>query len=193
MTNHYDTYYKTENLFGEPSKELLNYFKSKDSNSSVLDIGCGQGRDAIAVGRLGFKVIGIDNSTTGIDQLNSMAQKEGINVTGKVGDMFKQDGLNDFDFFILDSMFHFTKKDREKEVKFLKSVLTEAKPGAEIVICNQDTGNKCKTILETFLSEKNVKLKVEQKFEYVFTDTETNHSSTSPYKLLVFEKLRLTQ
>ena len=192
MTTQYDQYYKTENLFGEPSKELLNFFRSKDPNSTVIDIGCGQGRDAIAVGRLGFKVIGVDNSKTGIEQLNVVAKNEGLNVTGMVGNMFNLDGLNEFDFFILDSMFHFTTKDREKEVKFLKSLLSESKPGAEFVICNQNTGDKCKTIVETFLEEKNAKLKLEQEFEYIFTDSETNHQSTTPYKLLVFEKLRLT-
>lgn len=190
MTNQYDHYYQTENLFGEPSNELIDYFQSKDTKAKVLDIGCGQGRNALALGRIGFNVTGVDHSKTGIDQLNSAALQEGLTVTGVIGDMFQLDGLNNFDYFILDSMFHFTKKDREAEINFLKSLLTKAKPGAEIVICNQDTGDKCTTIIETLCSKENAIVKLQGPFNYIFKDSTTGHKSTTPYKFMVFEKIR---
>lgn len=62
----YDNYYQTENLFGNPYTELLSFFKEYLEPGKVLDLGCGQGRNAAAIARLGFEVIGIDNSEVGI-------------------------------------------------------------------------------------------------------------------------------
>ena len=70
----YDKYYKTENLFGQPYPELLAFFTEYPKKGNVLDLGCGQGRDAIPLARLGFDVTGIDNSSVGIAQMNRIAK-----------------------------------------------------------------------------------------------------------------------
>lgn len=48
MTVAYDKYYQTANLFGEPYLELIEFFSEYPMKGKVLDLGCGQGRDAIA-------------------------------------------------------------------------------------------------------------------------------------------------
>lgn len=154
----------------------------------MLDIGCGQGRNALAIGELSFEVTGIDNSKTGIDQMNELAKEKNLNVTGIIGDMFAMNGLNKFDYLILDSMFHFTKNDKEKEVNFLKDLLLKAKDGTEVIISNLNTDKKCDIIKETFLAKGKSELILEKDFEYIFIDSETKHTSTSPYKFLVFKK-----
>lgn len=58
----YDKYYETENLFGKPYAELIEFFNNYDHKGCLIDIGCGQGRDCIPLARLGYKVTGIDNS-----------------------------------------------------------------------------------------------------------------------------------
>ena len=107
MTVTYDKYYQTENLFGEPYPALIDFFAEYPKKGKVLDLGCGQGRDAIQLARLGFEVTGIDNSKVGIKQLNRVANTENISLAGIVTDIFKFEGFSEFDFVLLDSMFHF--------------------------------------------------------------------------------------
>jgi len=75
VTVTYYKYYEAENLFGEPYPELIEFFAEYPRKRKVLDLGCGQGRDAIALARLGYSVTGIDNSRVGIDQMNEIGQK----------------------------------------------------------------------------------------------------------------------
>ena len=68
----YDKYYKTEDLFGEPYPELIDFFKIYEPKGKLIDLGCGQGRDSISLAKLGYNVTGIDNSKVGIDQMISI-------------------------------------------------------------------------------------------------------------------------
>ena len=84
MTVPYDKYYQTENLFGKPYPELIEFFAEYSKRGKVLDLGCGQGRDAITLARLGYTVVGIDKSKVGVEQMNRIAEAESLTVTGKV-------------------------------------------------------------------------------------------------------------
>lgn len=94
----YDKYYQTENLFGESYPELIEFFAEFPMKGKVLDLGCGQGRDAIALARLGYSVTGIDNSKVGIEQMNQ---------TWQVVDIYAFNRFSEFDIILLDSMFRF--------------------------------------------------------------------------------------
>ena len=115
----YDNYYKTEDLFGEAYSELKDFFKTYTPKGKVLDLGCGQGRDAIALAKLGYDVTGIDNSKLGIKQLLEKSEKDKLNITGIVENIYQFDKFNEFDIIILDSIFHFEKRDKEKETDFI--------------------------------------------------------------------------
>ena len=72
----YDKYYQSENLFGDPYPELVEFFAKYPQKGKILDLGCGQGRDAIALARLGYSVTGVDSSKVGIDQMIQVSQNE---------------------------------------------------------------------------------------------------------------------
>jgi tellurite methyltransferase len=189
MTLQYDKYYETENLFGEPYPELIAFFTDFPTRGKLLDLGCGQGRDAIPLARLGYEVTGIDHSKVGIDQMISRANDEKINVEGHIGNIYEYNKFSRFDFILLDNMFHFNKKDKKNETDFISRIFESAVPETILVICIPDTGNKI-TILNHTLKSHNIKRISNTSFEYVFKDDQSGHISISGYKMFANIKLK---
>jgi len=182
----YDKYYQTENLFGEPYSVLMDFFSEYPKNGKVLDLGCGQGRDSIPLARLGFAVTGIDNSKVGIEQMNQIAKTENLKLNGIIADVFKFDDFSDYDYVLLDSMFHFAKKDILKETGFIKNIISKIRKGCLLIICIQDTGKKIKILKETLNFGKNIEQIQDKKFKYIFE--ESGHKSESDYRMIVVKK-----
>ncbi len=189
MKSPYDKHYQTENLFGTPFPELLEFYSKINPKGKLLDLGCGQGRDAIPLARMGFEVTGIDSSKVGIQQLMRIAKKEKLPIEGLVEDIYEYPKLSQFDFILLNSMFHFRKKERDKEVTFLKRIFQEAQPKCLITICIQNTGQKLEILNSVFKEANNLKKFHEIELEYIFKDTQSNHQSHTLYKMITMEKL----
>ncbi len=188
MPIEYDHYYQTENLFGEPYPELIRYFAGIRKKGKLLDIGCGQGRDAIALARMGFEVTGIDHSKVGIQQLNAVAKREGLSLVVQVEDLYEFYGYDEYDFILLDSMFHFEKKEREQETQLLKQIMSSMKPGAQVVICIQKTGEKLHILQSITATSPDLKLIHQEELTYVFEDKSSSHRSETQYELVAWEK-----
>ena len=184
----YDKYYQTEDLFGAAYPELIEFFGSIKEKGRVLDLGCGQGRDAIPLARLGYAVTGVDISKVGIDQMNKVAEAERLDLRGIVADIFEFEDFDNYDFILLDSMFHFTRNDRKKEVQFIRNIVSGAKIGCVLVVCIQDTGKKVEILKEALDPETKLDHLLDQKFSYKFEDKESGHHSTSDYQMIVVRK-----
>lgn len=108
MAYDYDKLYgETPNALGGPNAAIVSFFQREDiSPGRVLDIGCGQGRDALFIARLGHKVVGVDLSANGIRDMLQTAQTEGLPVEGSVADLvaYAPDGL--FDVVVMDRTLH---------------------------------------------------------------------------------------
>lgn len=83
MKNKFDALYKkNSNVWGDkPNKLLLKSLKYLNSDiKEVLDLGCGQGRDALFLASLGFLVTAIDSSQEGINFINAEAKKRKLKI-----------------------------------------------------------------------------------------------------------------
>ena len=150
----YDKYYLEKDYFGKPYEGLVDYFKTLDKKYKILDLGCGQGRDSLFLGRLGFNVKGIDISKVGIEQLNKVAQKENLSVVGVVDDIYNYKITDDIDLVLLDSMLHFYKNDKDKETDLIKRVAMELKKKGilcNLMLKNQKNEKYLKDILERLI------------------------------------------
>ena len=148
----YDKYYEEEHHFGEPVSELIEYFSENPDRGRILDLGCGQGRDALALAHLGYEVTGVDISEVGIDQMMREATKHDLELKGIIDDIYEFPIDPSFDFILLDSMLHFYKRDREKEVALVQRIMNEMRVGAVLCILI----NKSKTaesVLESIFDE----------------------------------------
>ncbi|MCP9770259.1 methyltransferase domain-containing protein [Lacihabitans sp. LS3-19] len=188
MTVTYDKYYQTENLFGEPYPELIEFFTKYPKKGKLLDLGCGQGRDAIALARLGYSVTGIDNSKIGIDQMNQIGKVENLDLVGQVDDIYAFDRFSEFDIILLDSMFHFAQKDKETEIGLIKRIISDLKNGSLMVVCIQDMGKKVQILNKAIDFEKKEKRLADIGFTYTFEDSESGHKSETNYRMIIIEK-----
>lgn len=185
MTQAYNNYYQQEHLFGEPHKELITFFASQ-KKGSVLDVGCGQGRNAIALAKMGFSVAGIDSSSVGVEQM--LRNATGLNVTGVVADMYALSNVEQYDYVLFDSMFHFAKKDRKEETELILHTVASMKTGAIFVCCIQDSGDKIQVLNNTLKKAEVSERLQDAAFVYVYNDASTGHSSSSNYCLIAARK-----
>lgn len=188
MTNAYDSHYQTEHLFGDAYPELIEFLREHPLRGKVLDLGCGQGRDALAIARLGYQVTGVDSSRVGIDQMNRAGQAEQLNLVGLVADLYLFDRFAEFDIILLDSMLHFAKKERTKEIALLRRIMTSMRAGSLLIICIQDIGKKVGILNQAMDCDVSWEPLVNQAFTYTFRDPASGHRSSTPYRMVIIKK-----
>jgi cyclopropane fatty-acyl-phospholipid synthase-like methyltransferase len=78
----FDVFYgSTPDYFGaEPEASLVRFADLLDLSQPVLDVGCGQGRNTLFLARRGFSVDALDPSRVAVEQVGSLAEKNGLSV-----------------------------------------------------------------------------------------------------------------
>jgi SAM-dependent methyltransferase len=88
----YDVAYSQPDWFGARESHLLERYAAQiPDQARVLDIGIGQGRNALPLARRGCRVTGIDPSPAAVEQVNARASRENLPLQA-----FKM-GFEDFD------------------------------------------------------------------------------------------------
>jgi tellurite methyltransferase len=80
MTDFDSAYAGTPDLFGSEPTPLLSQYASHIPHGWVLDVGVGQGRNALMLARLGYRVVGIDTSQVAVDECRRRVRSEGLSV-----------------------------------------------------------------------------------------------------------------
>ncbi len=75
-------------LYGkEPSKFLVEHLDLLPKGAKVVDIGSGEGRNAVALAAKGYDVTAIDFSATAQDRAKKLAVDSGVNILWKSSDL----------------------------------------------------------------------------------------------------------
>jgi len=137
MATDYEQFYRENpNGLGEPTREFVEFFEAYEpSNATVLDIGCGQGRDALFIARLGHIVHGVDLSRTGIADLLRAARDEELSITADVADIRDYAWRGPYDVILIDRTLHMLQTDTRYAV--LKSILAIATQGTHVLIADE--------------------------------------------------------
>tara|TARA_R110002049_G_scaffold30270_3_gene102890 strand:+ start:1377 stop:1889 length:513 start_codon:yes stop_codon:yes gene_type:complete len=138
MAYDYNTLYRENpNALGEPFAEFVAFFKGlKSGPLRVLDIGCGQGRDALFIARLGHAVTGVDLAEAGIADMLAAAKAENLSIQGAVADIrsYQPDGL--FDILLIDRTLHMLLDADERHACFA-TLLAHLAPGGTLLLADE--------------------------------------------------------
>jgi 2-polyprenyl-3-methyl-5-hydroxy-6-metoxy-1,4-benzoquinol methylase len=170
-TKYEQLYRKERGVCGPPFQEFVEFFDNLDKNNCrVLDLGCGQGRDALRIARKGHYVFGVDLSETGIAQMLEDARAEGLNVEGKVADILDFEPVEAYDVVLLDRVLHMLKDD-DKRIAVLETVCHHTKPGGFVLIA--DTPKNQGVLVEFFESKQSQWKKFMEKKGFLFVQRKT--------------------
>ena len=109
MTDYEELYRLEANVCGsEPFADVAAFFVALPAEPpvTILDVGCGQGRDALFAARLGHRVHGVDLSHSGVIQTASQAADAGLRVTAEVADASTYPFSDAFDVVLCDRVLH---------------------------------------------------------------------------------------
>lgn len=153
-------------------------------------MGCGQGRDSIALAKLGYKVTGVDISQVGIFQMLGKAQKLKLKLTGVVHDIFTFEPSRKYDVILLDSVLLFRKKDQEKETIFFTRVLEYVKQGGLICIFIHKRRPTEKLLTSIMNTGEWIWEKVVNKYiDFEWEDKRTGEKAIMKYKMVFAKKI----
>ena len=116
----YDKRYHTEDYYWGLSPNHLCYeimcLKPPTKPYKVLDIGCGEGKDAVFLARNGYHVTAFDISEQGLSKAREFADHCGVKI-----DFFKADIRDfrletDFDIIFSSGVFHYLPQEKRKSV-----------------------------------------------------------------------------
>ncbi len=133
----YDKLYgETRDALGPPTKAFVDFFDRLEMKQArVLDVGCGQGRDALFIARAGHRVVGVDLSPNGIRDLTQAAQREGLDIQGQVADLNDYAPDGSFDVVLIDRTLHML--DESERLALLARLLDHVVPNGHVLIADE--------------------------------------------------------
>lgn len=105
--------YKDDNIYAfgkEPNNSIIEFMNLLDKSWDVLDVGCGDGKNALYLAQLGFKVDAFDLSENAISKLKRIAKSEQIYINAWVGDLCKFSFTKPYDLIFSFGTLHFIEK-----------------------------------------------------------------------------------
>ncbi|XOB40627.1 MAG: methyltransferase domain-containing protein [Candidatus Nealsonbacteria bacterium] len=113
---YFNELYKVEDCFwGIKAEKIVEEFlKNKKGPGKVLDLGVGEGRNAICFAKRGFNVTGVDFSEKAIRKLRSLNEKENLKIKAILSNVNRFNFQEKYDIVLALSLLHFLK---EREVK----------------------------------------------------------------------------
>ena len=128
----YDEYYSAQDhALGPAFKEVIAFFQNLELGQ-VLDVGVGQGRDAIPL----RYIDGIDQSSIGIEQLKNAAVSQHLNIDAKVADLCTYSPTERLDIILFDRTRHMITNTIERENAFSR-YLHFIQPQGHIVLIDE--------------------------------------------------------
>jgi len=118
--------------FGGPSQEVRDIALEFRPGAKVLDLGCGEGRNALFLAECGFDVTAVDISESGIRKLSALAQERNLDIHSEVVDMRDYQFPHSFDLITSHGCLHLV--ERASWQRLISLFKAHTKPGGINII-----------------------------------------------------------
>ena len=124
-----------------PDENLVGFINSGIPIQSAIELGCGEGRNAIYMAKQGITVTALDNSHTAIENAKHIANGSGVQVDFRCQDIIKDRVNGEYDF-VYDSglLHHLPPHRRITYIELLERIL---KPGGYFGLTCFAWGENC--------------------------------------------------
>jgi SAM-dependent methyltransferase len=126
---------------GEPQPLLVGLEAAGEIRGEVLDAGCGLADNTLFLAASGYRVTGLDASSTAIERARAKARDRGLDAEFAVADVTRLDGFDDrFDTVVDSALYHCLTDEQQRA--YATAVHRACRPGATIhLFClSQDMG-----------------------------------------------------
>ena len=131
--NEYYSSLTTQNAISEPSNFAISISGQLERNKSILDVGCGNGRDSLHFMNLGLNVTGIDASDKTIEKLRKI-QQENKFINFICGDFVNNEEIYSRKYDYIYSRFTLHAITSQQQNEFLKNTTNILVPNGKIFI-----------------------------------------------------------
>ncbi len=143
--------YKYYDILEHPHPDMGKIVKifKKNRVKTVLDLGCGAGRNAYFLAKNDFDVYGLDNAPAGLKILKKALKNQDLKADLKVGDVYKVLPYKDNTFDALISIQVIQHAKETTIIKAIKEIVRVVKPGGLIFItlCGRYSNSKIRLFL----------------------------------------------
>lgn len=121
-----------------PQPQLVRMEQEGAIRGRVLDAGCGAGENAIFLAERGYPVTGVDGSPSAVEIAQRRASERGVDVTFRVADATRMDGVpQEYDTVLDSALYHCLPEDARGS--YAAALHAVAKPGARMhLLCFAD-------------------------------------------------------
>lgn len=127
----------------EPTPELINWLEYYEVplDENVLEVGCGEGRDAIYMAERGYQITATDISEEAIKTCAKMCDAKQVHVNLKVEDFVCKDAVvfDQYDWIYSIGTLHMLVEDEDRK-RFLRNLHGSISPSGKLLLVSKGDG-----------------------------------------------------
>lgn len=189
MAYNYDNDYNTPDYFGKPIPDVLNFYQNHPVRGNLLDIGAGQGRDALPLAGMGYRVTAIDTSETGINSLRKVASERGLSIETRVHDLDRFEHCDTFDFIHANSVFYFRPEENQVSDELrLQRIYEQSRTNAIFLVGFANAENRAEKLGDALAKLPRAEILFRKYIDTSTTEKVSGLKIASEYHFTVFRK-----
>ncbi len=132
-----DRYASTDLVWSDSANQFVEQYLADLPPGRALDLGAGEGRNALWLAARGWKVTAVDFSSVGIEKGRRLAADRDIAVEWVVADVDEYEPDRPFDLVVI----AYLQLDRASRTELLRRVATWVAPGGTVFVVAHDRSN----------------------------------------------------